>query len=420
MKTNTYFNKLSAHLKRDGLSATVFRIIKYIHSELKLLFLLFSLKKQLTVRRHEIKNNLKISAVRNLTLNFVESLRFKGQLYGRYKYAPAQTNPVLYASLYAALTRHLYDGLTGLLTIERQEWIDYIKSFQSPDGWFRDPAIDCELAEKADWWGWRHLTFHAIMALNCLGAVADKPFKILESFKNDDYIKIWFENLKIMEYPSPEMNAHLPLYIVTLLQYARDFQREAWVDSAIKKIIELLNAMIDQKTGCWCTGDGQKNLINEGVKIAYHFWIFYFYDKLSIKYPERAIDSLLVTQNRFGGFDNSINSSACDDIDSLDPLCRLTGITNYRKSAIKKSLLRAIPWVLVNLNPDGGYVFQRGQSFKYGHDKMFSGVNESNLFATWFRTLSLAYIGKALPDSWAAGFSWQFKNIPGLQFWNNN
>ena len=51
---------------------------------------------------------------------------------------------------------------------------------------------------------------------------------------------------------------------------------------------------------------------------------------------------------------------------------------------------------------------------------MFSGINESNMFATWFRTLSLAYIGKALPDSWAGEFDWCFEKIPGLQFWYDN
>ena len=410
-------DKLKAHLKKDGVLATLLYSFKYLYFKFQLLVLFFNLKKRLAKRNYEIKHGLTIAEVRKKTLQFTESLRLPNGPYGRYRYAPGQDGPVLYASLYAALTLHLYNDLADLSTIKRQEWIDYIKSFQSADGWFRDPAIACELAETADWWGWRHLTLHAVMALSCLGAVVDRPFKILESFKDKNFIEAWFKNLHITPYPSPKMNAHLPLIVVTLLQYARDYQGATWADSAIRKIISLLNAQTDPKTGCWCTGGGQKNLINDGVKIAYHFWIFYFYDKLPIKFPERAIDSLLFTQNRFGGFDNSINSSACDDIDSIDPLCRLIGIIDYKKSEIKNSLHQALPWVLINLNQDGGFVFKRNQSFKYGHDKMYSGINESNLFATWFRTLSLAYIGKALPDSWAGRFEWRLEAIPGLQFW---
>ena len=258
------------------------------------------------------------------------------------------------------------------------------------------------------------------MALTCRGTVVGKPFGILQSFKSKTFIESWFKDLYITQYPSNELNAHLPLYVVTLLQYARDYQGAVWADSAIRKVISLLDAQIDPKTGCWCTGDGQKNLINEGVKIAYHFWIFYFYDKLPIMHLEQAIDSLLSTQNRFGGFDYSLNSSACDDIDSIAPLCRMTILTNYKKEVIRIALQKAVPWILCNMNDDGGFVFKRGQSFQYGHAKMYSCVDESNMFATWFRTLSLAYIGKCLPDSWPGGFDWHLTKIPGLQCWHKN
>jgi hypothetical protein len=50
---------------------------------------------------------------------------------------------------------------------------------------------------------------------------------------------------------------------------------------------------------------------------------------------------------------------------------------------------------------------------------MYSGKDESNIFATWFRTLSLAYIGRGFPDSWAGGFDWHFEKVPGLQFWRD-
>ncbi|OGV67791.1 MAG: hypothetical protein A2283_22310 [Lentisphaerae bacterium RIFOXYA12_FULL_48_11] len=411
-------------VKNDGVCAAVLSFWRYLYCkyiytpEFQALALDHDLKRRLSHRVYEIRDSLKMTDVRAQTLRFVESMRFWDQPYGRYRYAPCQKSAVLYASTYAVLTRHLYGDLFSLTARQREEWIAYIKSFQSDDGLFRDPAVECELADTADWWGWRHLTLHAVMALTCLGAVPDKPFGILESFKNEAFIESWFKDLHITQNPSDQMNAHLPLSVVTFLQYARDFQNAVWADTAIKKIISLLDEQIDQETGCWCTGYGRKDLVNNGVKIAYHLWIFYFYDKLSIKCPDKAIDSLLSTQNAFGGFDYSINSSACDDIDSIDPLCRLTAMTDYRKSEINNALYRAVPWVLVNMNPDGGFVFKRGQSFQYGHEKMYSGVNESNMFATWFRTLSIAYIGKVLPDSWPGKFGWHFESIPGLQFWH--
>lgn len=387
---------------------------KYVYSRF---VMPYSLKKRIAGRIAQINDGFNIFDIRASTLNYIESMRQKSEPYGRYKYASCQQKPVLYASIYATLTRHLYKDFEALTKEQRDEWIGYIKSFQCEDGWFRDPEIDCELADSVDWWGWRHLTFHAVMALACLGGVADKEFKILEFFKNENYIEKWFFDLNITQDPSSLTNAHMPLYVVTLLQYARDYQGAKWADTAIYKIICLLNQQQDIKTGCWCTSNGRKNLINEGVKIAYHFWIFYFYDKYPINYMEVAIDSILSTQNKFGGFDNSDNSSACDDIDSIDPLCRLAKLTEYKKDYIKNTLYCAVPWVLANINEDGGFVFKRGEAFQYGHKKMYSGIDESNMFATWFRTLSLAYIGKCFPDSWSGKFDWQFEEIPGLQFW---
>jgi hypothetical protein len=48
---------------------------------------------------------------------------------------------------------------------------------------------------------------------------------------------------------------------------------------------------------------------------------------------------------------------------------------------------------------------------------MRSDSNVSAMFPTWFCTLSLAYLGKAPPESFVGSFDWQFSGCPGLQFW---
>ena len=135
---------------------------------------------------------------------------------------------------------------------------------------------------------------------------------------------------------------------------------------------------------------------------------------------ERIVDSCLATQNRLGGFGVPLNSSACEDIDCIDPLSRLYIETDYRREDIHNALEKALPWVLVNVNPDGGSVFRRHESFKYGHDLMSTRANESSMFATWFRTLSLAYLGQVLSDRPVAGVVWHFLGCPGLQFWSRD
>ena len=130
------------------------------------------------------------------------------------------------------------------------------------------------------------------------------------------------------------------------------------------------------------------------------------------------------TQNARGGFGWGVhnskdpwNSSACEDIDSIDPLARLSTQTGYRRQEVIAALERALPWVLSNQNEDGGFVFMRASSFCYGHDLMCSGPDESAMFPTWFRTLSLAILGQVLPGSPVSEIPWQFCQCPGMQFW---
>jgi hypothetical protein len=91
--------------------------------------------------------------------------------------------------------------------------------------------------------------------------------------------------------------------------------------------------------------------------------------------------------------------------------------TDYRREEILAALRRALPWILSNQNADGGYVFMRGTAFSYGHELMTSGVDISAMFPTWFRTLSLAVIAQALPDSEIGALRWRFCECPGMQFW---
>lgn len=367
-----------------------------------------------------IDAGLSVHDLRHTTLKYVESMRVAAPgSYGRYRYCQSQSAPLLYASVYAVLTRSLYGDLDTLPSQNREEWIEYIKSFQCEDGLFRDPEVDCDLASTAMWWGWLHLTFHAVSALALLGGVCKRDFLCIESLMDTSNIEKWFIQTKIRKSGMLGLDAHSPLYFITLLQYIRDTHNSKWANASINKIINLLSAQIDPLTGCWGTSGSVPELadINEGVKIGYHFWIFYFYDQLTIPYSDKVVDSLLSTQNMMGGFDISLNSSACDDIDSIDPLCRLLTQGDYRKIDIEDSLRRAVPWVLANRNSDGGFVFKRNESFQYGHIKMSSGRNESHMFATWFRSLSLAYIGKALPGHFLAKHKWHLPRVPGLQFW---
>jgi len=369
---------------------------------------------RLNKRLHN-NDNIKMEDIREKTLRYVESLRIKSNTYGKYLYSGRQKEPVLYASAYAALTRHLYRDLEAIPDKDRKEWVSYIKSHQASDGLFKDPLINNEMASTCDWWGWRHLTLHVIMALTALDATVDRKFAFLEPLRDQEYAIKWLDDRAWQSSPANVSNE--VQNCITLLQYARDFQGEAWAGNTIEVMLNWLDEKQDPDSGLWGNRFDDPYKLSNGVQTGYHLWLLYFYEKRKINYLNSIIDNTLNTQGNLGGFGVMCNSSACEDIDSIDPLVRLYFQTDHRSAEVKKALERALPWVLTNMNEDGGFVFRRLQGFEYGHKKMYSKSEESAMFPTWFRTLSLAYLSKIVSNSPNIRLDWQFIHCPGHQFW---
>jgi hypothetical protein len=363
-----------------------------------------------------------IKPVRMKTLSFIESMRLTDRPYGWYRFSADVTEPTLYSSTYSAMTRGLYNDLGTLSNAERRDWIAYLQSHQDDDGLYRDPRIFGEGWYKDDpeWCGRRHLTCHVLPALTYLGAVAMKPLRILEPFYEKMNLIAWLEErdwVNKVDFVGNEV-----LNIGTLLQYARDFKKEARAAVAMQLMLDWLSRNhMNPGTGLWGGYDVKEPKgLSRAVMGAYHFWLLFFYERVPIPNREKALNSILDTQQKDGGFGcgvHGIASSACEDIDSIDPLVRLFSSGISRQDDIFTALLSAEPHVLATQNSDGGFIWIRGTGFTYGHPLMTSGNDVSCMFPTWFRTLSLAYLGKVLPDSIAGGWNWNFCNSPGYQFW---
>ena len=381
-----------------------------------LFYRLDRLLKSFVAARYEqvTANNL-----RTQTLGFVEAMRVPGEPIGRYRYSESQRTPVLYASVYAALVRHLYGDLDSLTADEKSQWVTYINSFQSADGLFRDPAVANEIAETEDWWGWRHLSAHVVTALTCLGGRPCHPFAFLETLYRPGAAHRWISRLSWREKPDSVSNTVMNYGV--LLQYERDFNDNSSAAKALEEVFAFLDEAQDPSTGLWGNAPFRTpRELSIAVQTAYHLWNLYFYDQRPIRFIERAVDHCLATQNGLGGYGAVPNTSACEDIDTVDPLCRFYFLVDYRRPDIRASLHKALRWVSVNQMTDGGFVFQRFAGFAYGHERMTTGPEQSNLFATWFRTLSVAYISQVLDLPGLSAGTWRWVRCPGYQFWHHD
>ena len=365
-------------------------------------------------------------AQRGETLEFVNSCALDGC---RYVYSAQSSVATLYSSCYAAAARSLYGDLDGLSAAERGAWAAYLNSHQDEDGLYRDPVIFGQGWYAGDplWCGRTHQTCHAIIALTALGAVAEREFALVAEFSDTAYMLNWLDSRDFGERVAWSGNEIMN--VGTLLQYARDFHNDARAGRAVELLLDWLDGHhINPATGVWGTLDVSDPLQrSHAVQAAYHWWPLYFYDQRPIPYPERALDTVLATQNPLGGFGWGVHnsaepyaSSACEDIDSIDPLCRISQLTQYRREDVDAALRRAVPAVLSNRTPDGGFQFIRGRAYEYGHPEFASGPAQGAMFPTWFRTLSLALIGMAMPQEPIGRMVWQFVRCPGYQFWGSD
>ena len=353
-------------------------------------------------------------ALRRRSLDFIARHALPAHGPGAYSYQ-AGGPPLLYASCYALLSRHLCGDLHALSPSDRSAWAHYLLSFQSQDGLFRDPLIASPLADTCDWWGWRHLTLHVLMALTALGAVAPQPFALPTQFHPPGALEAWLQSLDWLNVPHDASNSVQNLG--TLLQYARDFQHDPSAQPLLDRLFTWLDLHQDPVTGLWGKRFAQSDWLTRGVQAGYHLWLLYLYDRRPPRHPEAILESCLATQNSLGGFGVGLNSSACEDIDSIDPIVRFAAHSGPRAPALAACLHRALFWQLANLNPDGGWVFKRHQACRYGHDLMTSPADHPTLFPTWFRLLSLAFLAQALPNHPLASLPWHFLDCPGHQFW---
>ena len=283
-----------------------------------------------------------------------------------------------------------------------------IDDSQCKDGLFYDiNALNYQFI-IGDHFGARHLLPHIIIAYTKIGKTPKYRFSYLDFLQNSD---VAVDFISTLGWDKPWGASNVVMNYVVAMQYARDYMKDERFTQSIKAIENWLVKNINPQMGMWLFKRKiTKSDKYEAVRAAYHIYPILKYDGIDIPYAEKAIDIILELQNNMGGYDYKLNSGACEDIDAIDSLIRLSAQTEYKKEDVKKCIKNSINWVLKNQMDDGGFVFSIGEKFNYGHINLSSERNESNLFATWFRNLSLMYMFDYLGivDN-------HFQKIPGME-----
>jgi hypothetical protein len=358
----------------------------------------------------------KLDLLKSRILNFVSEMNI-GENRFDFLFSKSALKPTIYNATYSCLLYQLLNETSKTETIFPEECATHFNKYQTPsDGLFRDNIFEGISCENMHWWGPWHLTAHVVNLFALLEIKPQYEFKFLKKYYEREEIKKIFE--------TADWNTAIPhsndidnkiMNILIILQYSRDYLNDIKAEYSIEIFKELIAEKININTGMW----GKYNLtdpqeISRMVQFAYHLYLPLFYDNFKIEKHKEIIDTVLKTQNFAGGYGVDCFSSSCEDIDSIHLLVKLLSY-NYRKDDIYLSLKRALPHILANFNDDGGAVFKRNFPIKFFSNDFAAKKNESQLFATWFRTLSIALIFKVIGNTEEKS-KFNFKQVPGYQF----
>src|SRR5262245_14772507 len=200
------------------------------------------------------------------------------------------------------------------------------------------------------------------MALAALGEKPRHRLAWLDKFTARGAVECWLAGMDWGE--NVDFTSNAVQNVVACMQFSRDFMGEACFAPPIDEALRLLLERCNKETGLWGTPPTSPEKLSRQVQAAYHFWLLCMYDSVVVPSQNLAIRHVLKTQSRLGGYNPAAwLSSACEDIDSIDPIVRF-GLNSARTECLA-SIHRALPWVLYNYNSDGGAVFRREAAFVY-------------------------------------------------------
>lgn len=400
------------------------------------------------------------ATLRSEVLNWLDKMRVAEAPYGTYKMS-VSTEATLFSSCFAVFTRELYNDLNNISHTERDAWIELIQNCQDRNtGLFIDPLLKKEKKIDEDigrdqGWGyttWQSTTF-CISALKALNGRIKYPFNFLDVWKNPDKVTSWLNSLDWKRRTWCNGNLAMFLGICMITDYELNNDEKA--RESLDAFFDWHDNFQDPKTGFWGTDRGTP--INIGLYGAIHQYLLYYYMNRPLKYKEKIIDHTLLIQKPDGLFSLTGDGGGCEDLNATDTLVNMHKRINYRRKNIEKALQK-VSVATINLQgDDGGFLWAKrhhfgindwsklgfsilrhrnfgywrhscteaviGQFITYNKPRLSQGwtktgipATESDIFATWFRSLNLALISQVLPESPYAEIDWKFLKSPGLGY----
>ena len=357
----------------------------------------------------------------------------------------------LMSSAFSIIILELINSLDSLEKSRDQDF--FLRHQDEKSGLFVDLNLDLKYEKIEDLesnYIHYQTTAFSLSALDALGVKPKFRLAFMDSFRGKDKILKFFDGIN---WRNPWHESNKIMFLLQFFSYDYIIMKNEDSLNNIHMILDVLDSFQDPSTGLWGTQFKASAFVS--MAAAYHFLIFYKYFNRKINFSEKISSSVFQLQMRDGLFHPFGGGGACEDLDAIDVISKVTSSIGDESAA---SLSRAHAVLLQNRNEDGGFCWAKRPKFplliglkyfnprseifnigmikwivknnyigsvipfirerkiyRYSNwNKMKYDINHSDSWSTWFRLLSIATIEKLIPELKKHDIDFTCRSLPSI------
>ena len=357
----------------------------------------------------------------------------------------------LMSSAFSIMTLELINSMD--LLENKKEGELFLKHQDEKTGLFVDPSLKIEY-EKIEDIELNYIHYQTTaFSLSALDALKLSPvynLSFMDAFRGKEKISKFFENIN---WKNPWHESNKIMFLLQFFSYEHIKLKNQNSFDNINIIIDKLNSFQDPRTGLWGTQHKASTFVS--MAAAYHFLIYYKYYNREINHSEKISTSVFQLQMRDGLFHPFGGGGACEDLDAIDVISKVSSelsvdserslkdaysalLKNYDRSGgfcwAKRPKLPfflglkyfnpsselfntgMIKWIIKNNYVGSLFPFvKEDKIYKYSNwNQMKFHINYSDSWSTWFRLLSIATLERLLPNLKKHDIDFKFRSLPSI------
>jgi glycosyltransferase involved in cell wall biosynthesis len=326
----------------------------------------------------------------------------------------------------AGLAILLLDGLNRLESITREErtvWIEDFTSRQNPEsGLFIYPsnASSTRASATYDDFGRDHqLTYLVLKIFDALGVKTRHPLRFVDKYCNEKTTIGWLKNL---DWANPNLTSNKLMLLLTFLINRVEQESNTSAVLIYHQILDWLDQNQESKTGLWGTRYSKSPVCP--MNVAYRLIPFYAYIHRPLNRMSRILEYTLQIKINDGPYSGSF---LYDSLTTLSIAYILTSFSSQIKSVeneVSDALTKTYSYITDSQNKDGGFSDSIPSAENTIEFDLLAPIklesNQSNLWDTWLRLLTLATISNRFPHGSLNETTWNFPLRPGIGYASKN